>query len=41
MVVGAGRAHFRFEDLCRLADLLMRLEALPADARADPGVLRK
>ena len=41
MVVGAGRAHFRFDDLCRLADLLMRLEPPPAGARADSGVLRK
>ena len=35
MVVGAGRAHFRYDDLCRLADLLMRLDAPPAGARAD------
>src|SRR5918995_4360089 len=27
VVVGAGRAHFRYDDLCRLADLLMRLTA--------------
>jgi hypothetical protein len=25
VLVGAGRAHFRYEDLCRLADLLTRL----------------
>ena len=35
VVVGAGRAHFRYDDLCRLADLLTRLEAPPAGARAD------
>jgi Family of unknown function (DUF5372) len=35
VVVGAGRAHFRFDDLCRLADLLMRLDAPPRSARAD------
>ena len=30
--VGAGRAHFRYDDLCRLADLLTRLDAqLPGD----------
>ena len=28
VVVGAGRAHFRYDDLCRLADLLVRLESL-------------
>ena len=41
MVVGAGWAHFRFDDLCQLADLLMYLDARPAGARADRGVLRK
>ena len=35
VVVGAGRAHFRYHDLCRLADLLMRLDAPPPGARAD------
>jgi len=35
VVVGAGRAHFRFDDLCRLADLLMRLDARPSGAHAD------
>jgi len=35
VVVGAGRAHFRFDDLCRLADLLMRLDAPPPSAGAD------
>ena len=25
VVVGAGRAHFRYDDLCQLADLLTRL----------------
>jgi hypothetical protein len=25
VTVGAGRAHFRYDDLCRLADLLTRL----------------
>jgi len=35
VVVGAGRAHFRFDDLCRLADLLMRLDAPSLSARAD------
>ena len=25
--VGAGRAHFRYDDLCRLADLVTRLDA--------------
>jgi hypothetical protein len=29
-VVGAGRAHFRYDDLCRLADLLTGLEAPPS-----------
>ncbi len=33
--VGAGRAHFRYHDLCRLADLLTRLDAPPAGERAD------
>jgi hypothetical protein len=26
VVVGAGRAHFRYDDLCRLADLLAGLD---------------
>ena len=34
VVVGAGRAHFRYDDLCRLADLLTRLDVPPAGARA-------
>ena len=25
VMVGAGRAHFRYDDLCRLVDLLTRL----------------
>jgi hypothetical protein len=25
VLVGAGRAHFRYDDLCRLVDLLTRL----------------
>ena len=33
--VGAGRAHFRYHDLCRLVDLLTRLDAPPAGERAD------
>ena len=28
-VVGADRAHFRYHDLCRLADLLASLDAPP------------
>jgi hypothetical protein len=35
VVVGAGRAHFRYDDLCRLADLLTRLDAPPSGARAE------
>jgi hypothetical protein len=35
IVVGAGRAHFRYDDLCRLADLLTRLTA---DRAAPPPV---
>jgi hypothetical protein len=35
MVVGAGRAHFRYDDLCRLADLLTGLDAPLPGARAD------
>jgi hypothetical protein len=27
MVIGAGRAHFRYDDLYRLADLLAGLDA--------------
>jgi hypothetical protein len=30
VVVGAGRAHFRYDDLCRLADLLTRLDIPPS-----------
>jgi hypothetical protein len=36
----AVRAHFRYDDLCRLADLLMRLDA-PPPANEPIGVLRK
>ena len=35
VVVGAGRAHFRYHDLCRLADLLTRLDAPCPGERAD------
>jgi uncharacterized protein DUF5372 len=35
VVVGAGRAHFRYHDLCRLADLLTRLDAPLLGERAD------
>jgi hypothetical protein len=35
VVVGAGRAHFRYDDLCRLADLLTGLDAALPGARAD------
>jgi uncharacterized protein DUF5372 len=35
VVVGAGRAHFRYHDLCRLADLLTRLDAPLGGERAD------
>ena len=41
VVVGAGRAHFRYDDLCRLADLLTRLDAAPSGGRRRSGVLRK
>jgi hypothetical protein len=34
-VVGAGRAQFRYDDLCRLADLLRRLDAPSPSERAD------
>ena len=37
VVVGAGRAHFRYDDLCRLADLLTRLDALLPGARVGRG----
>ena len=30
VVVGAGRAHFRYNDLVRLVDLLIRLKTGPA-----------
>jgi hypothetical protein len=30
-----GRAHFRYDDLCRLADLLTRLDTPPSGERAD------
>jgi hypothetical protein len=36
VVVGAGRAHFRYHDLCRLADLVTRLDAAFLGERADP-----
>jgi hypothetical protein len=35
VVIGAGRAHFRYDDLCRLADLLTRLDAPPTGAHVD------
>jgi hypothetical protein len=35
VLVGAGRAHFRYDDLCRLADLLTRLDTTPTLERAD------
>ena len=35
VVVGAGRAHFRYDDLCRLADLLTRLMTAPDASEAD------
>jgi hypothetical protein len=35
VVVGAGRVHFRYHDLCRLADLLTRLDARLLGERAD------
>ncbi len=35
MVVGAGRAHFRYDDLCRLADLLAGLDAPSSGDGAD------
>jgi hypothetical protein len=34
--VGAGRAHFRYDDLCRFADLVTRLDAPRPGERADP-----
>jgi hypothetical protein len=40
VVVGAGRAHFRYDDLCRLADLLTGLEAPPSGG-GNPRVLSK
>jgi hypothetical protein len=30
VVVGAGRAHFRYDDLCRLVDLLTGLDGQPS-----------
>jgi hypothetical protein len=41
VVVGGGRAYFRYDDLCRLADLLADLEAASSGDRADPRVLMK
>ena len=41
VVVGAGRAHFRYDDLCRLADLLTGLDAPSSGGGADRRVLRK
>jgi hypothetical protein len=35
VVVGAGRAHFRYDDLCRLADLLTGLDAPCSGDRTD------
>ena len=35
VVVGAGRAHFRYDDLCRLADLLTGLDAASSGGGAD------
>ena len=35
VVVGAGRAHFRCDDLCRLADLLTRLTIGPVGSPPD------
>jgi len=35
VVVGAGRAHFRYDDLCRLADLLTRLDTTSTVERGD------
>ena len=35
VAIGAGRAHFRYDDLYRLADLLRRLDAPPPSERAD------
>jgi hypothetical protein len=35
VVVGAGRAHFRYVDLCRLADLLASLDAPSSGGGAD------
>ena len=39
VVVGGGRAHFRYDDLCRLADLLTRLDTTPRVDRADQWTL--
>jgi hypothetical protein len=41
LVVSAGRAYFRYDDLCRLADLLTRLEGQPSGVEEESGVLRK
>ena len=35
VVVGAGRVYFRYDDLCRLADLLMRLTTDSEPPRTD------
>jgi hypothetical protein len=35
VVMGAGRAHFRYDDLCRLADLLAGLDAPSSGGHAD------
>jgi hypothetical protein len=35
VVLGSGRAHFRYDDLCRLADLLTGLEVQPSGDHAD------
>jgi hypothetical protein len=36
-VTGAGRAHFRYDDLCRLADLVAGLDALSSGGGAARG----
>jgi hypothetical protein len=41
VVVGAGRAHFRYDDLCRLADLLTGLDAPSSGNDTDREVLSK
>ena len=41
VVVGAGRAHFRYDDLCRFADLLTGLDGPARGRPRRSGVLRK